>query len=1642
MRNRRILRSVLPVLSAWMWMAVFVLGIRHSSAQLNAAFQADTTQGCAPVVVHFVDQSTGPIVSRYWDFGNGNHIRYDSLVNPSATYINPGYYNVSLTVTDAAGHSSTQTLQVAVFGTPQVRFTQSDTTGCLPLTVHFTDLSRPGSGSITQWLWDFGDGHTSTDRNPTYTYQNPGNYTIQLMVTNSYGCTAVSDTPGHVRVPGRLAVAFQADSTISCTAPLTVHFTNTTTGPDTLSWLWDFGDGTISTDRNPVHTYTRSGQFSVKLVVHSTVGCIDSVVKTNYIQVAQAVPPVVQIPSPICAGSVALFTNITSPVPMRSQWRFIPDPSGGTGDTGLQVKKIFPTPGSYQLQVINTYAGGCSDTLIRWFDVEALPVADFRANPRMGCALPFAVSFTSLSSGAVAYQWDFGDGTTDTAANPVHQYKQYGNYTVKLIVRNAAGCTDTLVRMAYVQIQPPTAQLYASADHGCVPQAIRFWANVNSLDSVVRAVWDFGDSTSDTGLSVNHVYTTEGIYIVKFTLTTSQGCTQTFQYPTAIRVGSPPAVNFSGNPTDACAETTIHFTDLSDKGEQWLWLFGDGGTSTLQNPAHVYGDTGYFTVSLIVTHLGCTDTLTRPRYIHIHPPIAAFAIQRNCSTPYTIQFLDRSVDAIRYQWDFGDTASGTANYDTIPNPVHVFSATGTYVVTLTVSNDTCTYTTRQTLQIIDEHPDFTVSDSLICRKNQVTLQATNIHPSLIKSYQWIYAGPASGSTTTTQPNVQFSFSQPGKYSFTLITTDLNNCQDTVRHDSAVQVIGPTADFSVCSQGCAQVALPFQDLSQPHGSPLARWVWDFGDGIRDTILANDSSAATGGSTSHMYRNPGTYSVQLWVTDSSGCTDQITKPGGGLQISQVQARFYSPDTFSCPGKPVQFVNQSTGALSQIRWTFGDGSSGTQASPTHVYDTDGVYDVGLWIANSFGCSDSLYRPQYIHIATPHAAFSINNLPDSGGVKCPPFVAQFENKSTNYAQLQWDFGDGGTSVIANPTHIYNFPGTYTIRLVATSYGGCTDTARLTFTIHGPVAQIMHQPMAGCGLPVTIQFKATGKNAISYQWDFGDGVVSPPTTDTLINHTYTQRGNYKPVLIVRDSTGCSVSFRNEDSLIIDQLAAGFIMKPHVVCDSGYVDVQDTSHSFAADTLGLPNQLLWDFGDPSTTADTSSQPRASYRYRKPGDYVVRLTVTTYFGCQQTVTDTVHVVGTTHVGILGPDSACFGTPMSFTAQLLNAYKPIQSWYWDFGNGEIDTSAAPPAQNYPSAGVFDVKLIATNQDGCKDTARHAVTIFPLPVPAAGALDSVICLGNSTTLHARDGVQYHWWPAVGLNDTAIANPVASPVHDILYHVQVTNVHGCTQVDSVPVRVSQPFAMRVGVDTTICAGESVQLFAKGGAASYRWTPPTYLDHPESAQPLCRPDSSITYRIVGYGHDACFTDTGYVHIQVIPLPKVQATGDQTLVVGSQVQLQANGSPDVVSYQWSPPDWLSCTDCANPVATPRGNITYRVVAANALGCVAIATTRIKLICSSGVVFIPNTFSPNGDQQNDIFYPRGKGIQIVRYFRIFNRWGQLMFERDNFPIDDKSFGWDGTFKGAALPPDVYVYVTEMVCDNGEVFQLKGNVTLLR
>jgi gliding motility-associated-like protein len=237
------------------------------------------------------------------------------------------------------------------------------------------------------------------------------------------------------------------------------------------------------------------------------------------------------------------------------------------------------------------------------------------------------------------------------------------------------------------------------------------------------------------------------------------------------------------------------------------------------------------------------------------------------------------------------------------------------------------------------------------------------------------------------------------------------------------------------------------------------------------------------------------------------------------------------------------------------------------------------------------------------------------------------------------------------------------------------------------------------------------------------------------------------------------------------------------------------------------------------------------------------------------------------------------------------------------------------------------------------------------------------------------------------------------------------------------------------------VRLIASGNQV-YSWSPSTGLDNPNVAAPRASPTVSTVYTVVARDSANCFSDTGSISITVFPIPTVEAGPDQTIDVGADAQLHATGSSDIVSWNWSPSLGLSCMDCPDPRAAPKQTTKYTVQVRNEGNCVSTDFLTIYVICNQGNLFIPNAFSPNGDGMNDRFYPRGKGVFLIRSLRVFDRWGEMVFEKLNFNANDASAGWDGTFKGKLLTPDVYVYTCEIVCENNEILSYKGDVTLLR
>jgi gliding motility-associated-like protein len=184
------------------------------------------------------------------------------------------------------------------------------------------------------------------------------------------------------------------------------------------------------------------------------------------------------------------------------------------------------------------------------------------------------------------------------------------------------------------------------------------------------------------------------------------------------------------------------------------------------------------------------------------------------------------------------------------------------------------------------------------------------------------------------------------------------------------------------------------------------------------------------------------------------------------------------------------------------------------------------------------------------------------------------------------------------------------------------------------------------------------------------------------------------------------------------------------------------------------------------------------------------------------------------------------------------------------------------------------------------------------------------------------------------------------------------------------------------------------------------------------------------------------VNIHVEPLPTVNAGADINALDASTVQLNATASSDVTEWNWAPPDYLSCTDCQSPISTPKKTTEYIVTVKNKFDCAASDTVIVKLTCTQDHVYIPNAFTPDHNGHNDVFYIKGRGVSNIKSFRVYDRWGELVFERQNINIDDRSSAWDGTYKGQPSPTGTYVYMAELTCDTGQLFVMKGTVVLVR
>ncbi len=778
-------------------------------------------------------------------------------------------------------------------------------------TVAFQDQSTLGA---TQWLWNFGDGSTSTQQNPTHTYSNPGLYQVCLTVQGVCGggfyCTTINVNclPPVPNFSTQNATGF------------TVQFNDLTTNQPT-QWLWNFGDGTTSNAQNPTHTYPAAGVYVVCLTVINACG------SGQYCQLVQAgcSPGQVGYQANVTNLSV-VFSGFASLPALQWRWTF------GDGQTSNQQNPThtYALPGTYQvcLEVTNV----CGTISV----CDSIPVSC--PPPAAGYStqvMNLSVLLQDLSVGnPTNWLWTFGDGTSSNVANPAHTYAAPGTYQICLQVSNLCGSTQVCQSITF-NCQPPVSAFSV--------QQSGFTLTLTDLSFNNPTQWSWSVNGAQFSTQQNPQLTLPGPGAYQICLQASSICGTGATICQTVIAGCPTPVaafNFQAN------GLTVNFNDQSlGSPTAWTWTFGNGASSTQQNPQVTYSAPGTYQVCLQATNAcGPGAQVCQNITVNCPAPSAAFGIQAN---GLTVSLTDQSTgNPTQWAWNFGNGTTSTQQ-----NPQVTYAAPGTYQICLQASS--ICGTGAQLCQSVTVGCTAPVAAFSI-QANGLTVSLTDQSTGNPTQWAWNFGN----GTTSTQQNPQVAYASPGTYQICLQATNICGTGAQFCQNVSVTCPAPQAAFAYTVNG---LQVSFTDNST--GMPAQR-VWSFGDG----------NISTQQNPVHTYAASGSYLVCLQAANICGTNircDTVT-----IGCAPPVAAF----SITTAGTLLLFVDVSQNNPTQWLWNFGDGTISTEQNPLHLYPQNGIYQVCLIVSNACGidtiCQNAVVGP--VSAYEPPAGMKVNAYPN----------------------------------------------------------------------------------------------------------------------------------------------------------------------------------------------------------------------------------------------------------------------------------------------------------------------------------------------------------------------------------------------------------------------------------------------------------------------------------------------------------------------------------------------------------------------------------------------------------------------------------------------------------------------------------------
>ncbi len=541
-----------------------------------------------------------------------------------------------------------------------------------------------------------------------------------------------------------------------------------------------------------------------------------------------------------------------------------------------------------------------------------------------------------------------------------------------------------------------------------------------------------------------------------------------------------------------------------------------------------------------------------------------------------------------------------------------------------------------------------------------------------------------------------------------------------------------------------------------------------------------------------------------------------------------------------------------------------------------------------------------------------------------------------------------------------------------------------------------------------------------TFYWDFGDPKSGSNNTSTLQtpNHVYTDTGAFVYKLVVNRGQDCSDSTTQVVKVYPGFYPAFSVNGQCINSSISFTDKTTTKY-------GTVNSWSWDFGDPATLADTSRNRNPSYIYEQAANYAVQLTVGNSKGCSKTITKTVPIKTQPDFSLTNDTLICNIDTLQLTA---SGHGNIS---WTPSYNINNTSSFTPLVSPDKPTIYYATLIES--PGCIATDSVFVNVVN-KVSLSLMPDTTICLTDTVRLNPiSNGLHYLWTPSNTVLDDTAKYAEVTPLQNTNYHV-VSSIGKCNTSANINVKtVPYPNAQATN-DTTICFGTTIQLHANGGSI-YQWSPPTFLNNPNIANPVASPSESISYLLKVNDVLGCPKPVyKVVNVSVEKLVAEAGPADTTIVVNQPLQLNGTGGQ---FYSWTPSTGLNDPNIANPVAILTESQKYTLQVKSLAGCIAQDTIHVTVYKVLPDLYVPDAFTPNGDGKNDIFKPIPIGIKKLNYFKVYNRLGQLIYS-----TTVQKRGWDGTFKGQPQDPGVFVWIAEGVDYLGKTLYRKGSVTLIR